>query len=61
MYKYLDYLSNHSIETTIERDKKGGFVVLPLPLTVLCGGFPRNFVSDLETARLSGSTHFEGS
>ncbi len=23
------------IETTIERDKKGGFVVLPLPLTVL--------------------------
>ena len=29
-----------SIETTIERDKKGGFGVLPLPLIVLCGGFP---------------------
>ena len=29
-----------TIETTIERNKKGGFGVLPLPLIVLCGGFP---------------------
>ena len=48
-------------ETTIERDKKGGFGVLPLPLIVPCGGFPRKFVSDLEPAHLSGSTHFGGS
>jgi hypothetical protein len=48
------------IETTIEPDNKGGFGTLPLPLIVLCGGFPRNFVSDLESAHLSGSAHFEG-
>ena len=33
-------VKGHTIETTIERDKKGGFGVLPLPLIVLCGGFP---------------------
>ena len=49
------------IETTIERDKMGGSVSLPLSLTVLCGGFPRKFVSDLESAHLSGSTLFGGS
>ncbi len=49
------------IETTIEPDKKGFFGTLPLPLIVLCGGFPRNFVSDLESAHLSGSAHFRGS
>eukprot|EP01043_Picozoa_sp_COSAG02_P090758 COSAG02_NODE_27568_length_606_cov_2.370809_2_plen_94_part_01 len=43
-----------AIETTIEPDKRGGFGTLPLPLIVLCGGFPRNFVSDLESAHLSG-------
>ena len=50
-----------AIETTIERDKMGGSVSLPLPLIVLCGGFPRKFVSDLESAHLSDSTHFGGS
>eukprot|EP01044_Picomonas_judraskeda_P009274 COSAG03_NODE_1121_length_4775_cov_3.041702_2_plen_101_part_00 len=49
------------IETTIEPDKKGGFGVLPLPLIVLCGGNPQKFVRDLESAHLSGSTHFWGS
>ena len=49
------------IETTIVPDKNGGFETLPIPLVVLCGGFPRNFVSDLETAQLSDSTHFGGS
>ena len=48
------------IETTIERDKKGGSVSLPLLLTVLCGGFPQKFVSDLESAQLSDTTHFGG-
>ena len=51
-------LESHNIETTIVPDKNGGFGTLPIPLIVLCGGFPRNFVSDLETAQLSDSTHF---
>ena len=49
------------IETTIERDKMGGSVSLPLSLIVLYGGFPQKFVSDLESAHLSDSTHFGGS
>ena len=56
----LSVKQTQSIETTIERDKKGGSVSLLLPLIVLCGGFPPNFVSDLETAQLSDSTHFGG-
>ena len=54
-------LWTRAIETTIVPDKKGGFGTLPALLTVLCGGFPRNFVSDLESAHLSGRTHFRGS
>ena len=38
---------------------KGGFGTLPTPLIVLCGGFPQNFVSDLESAHLSDTTHSE--
>ena len=41
-------------------DKNGGFGTLPILLIVLCGGFPRKFVSDLESAHLSGSTLFGG-
>ena len=52
---------NDLIETTIVPDKKGGSGTLPNLLIVLCGGFPPNFVSDLETAQLSDSTHFGGS
>ena len=45
--------ATHLIETTIERDKMGGSVSLPLSLIVLYGGFPQKFVSDLESARLA--------
>ena len=51
----------HYIETKIVPDKKGGSRTLPALLIVLCGGFPQKFVSDLESAHLSGSTHFGGS
>ena len=59
--QFLSSVFESIIETTIERDKKGGSVSLPLSLIVLFGGLPPNFVSDLETAQLSDSTHFGGS